>query len=49
MFESLDEHIKHDTAAESTLTQRILRWVAAVVATVLVIFGLYWAIRMLEG
>lgn len=49
MFESLDDHMKHDQAMESTPAQRILRWVAAIVATVMVLFGLYFAIRMLEG
>ncbi len=49
MFESLEEHIKHDQALETTATQRILRWVLAVVVTAGVLFGLYFAIRLLEG
>ncbi len=49
MFESLDEHIKHDEALETTPAQRILRWVAAIVLTIAVLLGLYFAIRLLEG
>ncbi len=49
MFESLDEHIKHDQALESTPAQRILRWGLALVVTLVVIGGLYLAIQMLEG
>jgi len=49
MFESLDEHIKHDQAMESTPAQRLLRWGLAVVVTLLVLGGLYSAIKLLEG
>lgn len=49
MFESLDEHIKHDQAMESTPAQRFLRWGLAVVVTLLVLGGLYTAIQFLEG
>ncbi len=48
MFESLDDHIKHDTEMESTRTQRLLRAVLALVVTVLVLGGLYMAVRMVE-
>ncbi len=48
MFESLDEHIKHDQALESTLTARVLRWVAAAVVTTGVLLGLYWLIKMVD-
>ncbi len=48
MFDSLDDQIKHDTAQESTRTERVLRWTAAVVATFLVLGGLYYAVRMFE-
>lgn len=49
MFESLDEHIKQDQAAESTPAQRLLRWGLAVLVTLLVLGGLYSAIQFLEG
>ncbi len=48
MFESLDDHIKHDTEAESTRTERILRWVMALVAGILVFGGLYYGVRLLD-
>lgn len=47
MFETLDDHIKADTEAESTKTERILRWVLALVVTVLVLGGLYFGVRSL--
>jgi hypothetical protein len=47
MFESLDDQIKHDVAAGSTKKERILCIVAAVVAAVLVLGGLYFGVRML--
>lgn len=49
MFESLDEHIKQDRAAESALTERLLRWGLALVVTLLVIGGLVAAVHFLEG
>jgi hypothetical protein len=48
MFESLDDHIKQDTAAESTRLERLLRWVVAFVIGVLVFGGLYFGVRLLE-
>lgn len=48
MFESLDDHIKHDTEAESTKTQRVLQWVMALVAGILVFGGLYYGVRLLD-
>ncbi len=48
MFETLDDHIKHDTEMESTRTQRLLRMVLALVVTVLVLGGLYMAVRMVD-
>lgn len=47
MFESLDDHIKHDTEMESTRTERILRWAVAVAVTVLVLGGLVFGVRSL--
>ncbi len=48
MFESLDDQMKHDMAAESSKKERILCWVAAVAATVLVLGGVYFGVKMLE-
>ena len=48
MFESLDEQIKRDTEMESTRLERLLRVVLALVVTVLVLGGLYVAVRMVE-
>lgn len=47
MFETLEDHIRHDTEAESTRTERVLRWVLALVVTVLVLGGLYFGVRQL--
>lgn len=49
MFESLDEHIKQYEAAESTPAQRLLKWSLAVLATAIILGGLYAAIRLLEA
>lgn len=49
MFESLDEHIKHSQALETTPVQRLMRWALALVVTLVVIGGLYVAIQLLEG
>ncbi|MGE5570167.1 MAG: hypothetical protein ACM3S5_14120 [Rhodospirillales bacterium] len=48
MFESLDEQIKRDTEMESTRLERLLKVVLALVVTVLVLGGLYVAVRMVE-
>ncbi len=48
MFETLDDHIKHDVQMESTRTERVLRVVLALVVTVLVLGGLYIAVRMVD-
>ena len=47
MFETLDEHIKHDTEMESTRTERALRWALALAVTVLVLGGLFLGVRSL--
>jgi hypothetical protein len=48
MFESLDEHMKHDEQLETTSTERWLRYLAVVVVSVVVFGGLYFGVRMLE-
>ncbi len=47
MFETLDDHIKQDTQAESTRTERLLRWALALAVTVLVLGGLVVGVRSL--
>lgn len=47
MFEGLDEQMKQDEQAASTPTQRMLPWAIGIVATVLVLGGLYAAVRMM--
>jgi len=47
MFESLDEQMKHHDAAETTKTQRLLKWLVVLVLSVLIFGGLYLGLRML--
>ncbi len=48
MFESLDEHIKHDKKVETTPAERWLPLLVAVVGGVILIMGLYFGVQMLE-
>ncbi len=48
MFETLDDQIRHDVEAETTRTERILRWVVAIAVTVVVLGGLYFGVRLLD-
>jgi hypothetical protein len=47
MFETLSDQMKHDDEAESTRTERMLPWAIGILATVLVLGGLYAAVRMM--
>jgi hypothetical protein len=47
MFDTLDDQMKHDAEAESSRTERMIPWVVGILATVLVLGGLYLAIRTL--
>jgi hypothetical protein len=47
MFDSLDDQMKHDEQLETTGRERIIRWVAIAVVSVLVFAGLYYGVRML--
>jgi hypothetical protein len=40
MFDSLDEQMKHDEQAQSSLKERVLRYIAIAAACVLIIGGL---------
>lgn len=48
MFDSLDDKIKQDDQLETTTKERVIRWVAVAVVSVLVFAGLYFSVRMLE-
>lgn len=48
MFESLDEQIKHDLDAQSSKKQRMLLYLAVVVASVILFGGLYFGVRLIE-
>jgi len=48
MFDSLDEQMKHDDAVQITQTERIFKWTAVAVVSVLFFGGLYLAIQMME-
>ncbi len=48
MFDSLDEQMKHDIEKQSTSTQRMLVWLAIVVAAVVLFGGLYFGVSRLS-
>ncbi len=48
MFDSLDEQMKHDAAAQTTPTERMFKWAAVTIVSVLVFGGIYLAIQMME-
>jgi hypothetical protein len=48
MFESLDDQIKRDDQLETTTKERVVRWVAIAVVSVLVFAGVFFSVRMLE-
>lgn len=41
MFESLDEHIKHDDQAEASTKERVLKYVIISVVSVVVVGGIF--------
>ncbi len=49
MFESLDEHMKHDDALEKTQAERIAEAALIAILSVLLFSGLYFAVHMLQG
>ena len=48
MFDSLDEQIKHDTEEQTTSRERMTRWLAVMVLSLLIFGGLYLGLRFLE-
>jgi hypothetical protein len=49
MFDSLADRIRQDEHNEITNNERIVRYLAMFVISILVFGGLYFGIRMLEG
>ena len=47
MFDSLDEQMKHDLEKQSSSRQRMLIWLAIVVASIIVFGGLYFGVSRL--
>ena len=48
MFDSLADQIRHDDEEQINRGERIIRWAAVVVFSIMAFGGLYWGIRMLE-
>lgn len=48
MFDSLDDQMKLDEQKESTRTERMLRWAAVAIISVILFGGLYYGVRWLE-
>ena len=48
MFESLEEHIKHDEALETTRMERWVRVLVALALATLVLGGIYFGVQLLE-
>ncbi len=49
MFDSLSDQMKHDDAETTKTSERVIRWLAVVVISVLLFGGLYFGIKMLEA
>ena len=48
MFDSLSDRMKADEHEAVNNTERVVRWIAVVVLSVLLFGGLYFGVRMLE-
>jgi len=48
MFDSLADRMKEDDNREVNSTERIIRWAAVILLSVLLFSGLYYGVRMLE-
>ena len=48
MFDSLDEKIKHDDAAETSRGERLLKGAVIAVLSIVLFGGLYLAVRLIE-
>lgn len=48
MFDSLADRIREDDHKEVNPTERVIRWAAIIVLSVVLFGGLYFGVRMLE-
>jgi len=48
MFDSLAEQIKHDEHLQVSNSERMVRWFAVAIFSVLIFGGMYFAVRLLE-
>lgn len=48
MFESLDDTMKRDEAKETTMAERITKYVVAALLAIIVVGGVLYTIRVLE-
>ena len=48
MFESLDDQMKHDDAMASSPREKLFKWAAVGLISVLVFGGIYLAIQLME-
>ena len=48
MFDSLDDQMKRDEEATSTKTERMIRYAAIAVTSVLVFGGLYLGVQLID-
>ncbi len=48
MFDSLDEQMKHDEDLETSKRERMIRWVAVGILSMLLFAGLYLGVRLIE-
>ena len=48
MFDSLADRIREDDHKEVNQTERIIRWVAVTLVSIVVFGGLYYGVRMME-
>jgi len=49
MFDSLADRIRQDDHNEVNTTERVVKYLAIVIISVLLFGGLYFGVRMLEG
>jgi len=48
MFDSLADRIREDEHKEVNTTERVLRWIAIAVISVVLFGGLYYGVRMMQ-
>ncbi len=49
MFETLDEHMKHDDEQTSTKGERIMKWVLIAVVSIALFGGLIWGVHFFSS